>query len=290
MKIRDILRRGKGVAFEFFPPKSEATEASLFEHLKLLEEIEPAYVSVTYGAGGSSRENTKRIVQRIAEEEKLTVMAHLTCVGHTRAEISGIVADYADCGIENIMALRGDTPKGTDIDPSKGELPHAIDLVRLIRAEHGDKFSIGGAVFPEKHMESPDLDSDIRALAAKVDAGVEFAVSQIFFVNKYFYALRERAEKAGIKIPIIPGIMPFTSYTQIGRIAELSGAEVPKELVNKLTSAADNDEEVYKIGVDFSTRQCMDLIDHGSQFLHFFTLNKSNATLDIYKSIRSRLE
>jgi methylenetetrahydrofolate reductase (NADPH) len=289
MKIRDILRAGKGVAFEFFPPKSEATEASLFEHLKLLEEIDPAYVSVTYGAGGSSRENTRRIVRRIAEEEKLTVMAHLTCVGHTRAEISGIVADYAECGIENIMALRGDTPKGTDIDPSKGELPHASDLIRLIRAEHGDKFSIGGAVFPEKHLESPDLEQDIRALQEKVDAGIEFAVSQMFFVNQYFYTLLERAEKAGIKIPIVPGIMPFTSYTQIGKIAELSGAEIPTDLVEKLT-AAESGEEIYKIGVDFSIRQCMDLIDHGFEFLHFFTLNKSNATLDIYKAIRSRLE
>ncbi|OHD53776.1 MAG: methylenetetrahydrofolate reductase [NAD(P)H] [Spirochaetes bacterium GWF1_51_8] len=290
MKIRDILRQETGVAFEFFPPKNEASELSLFEHLKVLEGIDPAYVSVTYGAGGSSRANTSRIVRRIAEEEKLTVMAHLTCVGHTRAEIETIVAEYHESGIENIMALRGDTPRGTNINPADGELPHAIDLVRLIRKIYGDGFSIGIAAFPEKHLESPDWDCEISRFKEKVDAGVDFAVTQMYFDNEFFYRYIERARKAGIAIPIIPGIMPLTNYKQIETFNTLSGAVMPKELIGAVEKAAGDEQAVYKIGVDFAVRQCLDLIAHGHKFLHFFTLNKSNASLDIYNAIRSSLQ
>lgn len=286
MKIKSILENKSGVAFEFFPPKTDKGEKNLFKHLTQLEKINPGYVSITYGAGGTSSDNTHNIVIKIAKFKKNTVMAHLTCIGHSREEIHKMLADYKTNGVENIMALRGDPPQDSDIKIGDGDFPNAIDLVRFIREEFGDHFSIGGAAFPELHPESPDMASEMKYFKQKSDAGMDFAVSQMFFDNRFFYNLIDNIQKNGIDIPILPGIMPITNYTQIKKFADLSNAKMPTDLIAELEKHQDDTEAVYKIGVEHSQKQCERLIKQGFEFLHFFTLNKSNATLEIYNSLQ----
>lgn len=285
MKISEIFKtKSEGVAFEFFAPKTEKGEKAFFENLKKLEKISPDYVSVTYGAGGSSRDKTVEIVNRIAGENKHPVMAHLTSVAHTKSEIKELLDGYQKSGIENIMALRGDTPKGTNIDPSKGEIPHADVLIEMIKAEYN--FCIGAAAFPELHPESPDREHYFKYFKQKVDAGAEFAVSQMFFVNERFFSMVDDSRKVGIDIPILPGIMPITSYKQIARFNELSSAEIPSNFLSKLNKVSDQPDEVYKYGLEFAVNQCQGLIDQGFDFLHFFTLNQSKATTEIYCALK----
>jgi methylenetetrahydrofolate reductase (NADPH) len=289
MKISEILKKEFTISFEFFPPKTEEGEKELFNNLKKLEPVKPSFVSVTYGAGGSGRDRTRRIVSRIAREEKLNVMAHLAVVGHTKKEALDIISSYKENEIDNILALRGDTPAGTNIDPDKGEIPHASDLIRLVRDNFNGYFSVGGAIFPEKHVESRDWENEMRFLKLKTEAGMEFGVGQLFFVNRHFFDFLERCEKSGIKIPMVPGIMPITQFSQVDRFAKMSCAEIPADFVSRLEKHSGNSEDVTKVGIDYAVRQCEELLKHGVRGLHFFTLNKSDATLRIYDAIKGKI-
>jgi methylenetetrahydrofolate reductase (NADPH) len=292
MKIGDILKNIKhSISFEFFPPKTKEGEDALCETIKELEYINPTFVSVTYGAGGSTRERTIRVVKRIHTETNLTVMAHQTCIGHTKKEIVDILKEYKSIGVQNILALRGDIPQGQEesfVFPEDG-CRYANELVELIRKEFGNWFSIGVAAYPEGHPESPNLERDIFYFKKKVEAGAEFAITQMFFDNRFFYDFMDRVEKEGIDIPIIPGIMPITNFKQIRKFALMCGATIPEELVKKLEVYEDKPEEVEKIGIEYAVEQCKDLLKHGVKGLHFYTLNKSKATIEIYEKIKELL-
>ncbi len=289
MKIGEILKKVKhSISFEFFPPKTKEGEDALCETIKELEYIKPTFVSITYGAGGSTRERTIRVVKRIHQETDLTVMAHQTCIGHTKKEIIDILNEYKKIGVQNILALRGDIPQGqeeTFVFPPDG-CRYANELVELIRENFGDWFSIGVAAYPEGHPESPNLERDIYYFKKKVEAGAEFAITQMFFDNRFFYDFLERVEKAGINIPIIPGIMPITNFKQIRKFALMCGATIPEELIKKLEAVEDRPEEVEKIGIEYAVKQCEDLLKNGAKGLHFYTLNKSKATIQIYEKIK----
>ncbi|WP_157560732.1 methylenetetrahydrofolate reductase [NAD(P)H] [Hydrogenivirga sp. 128-5-R1-1] len=255
--------------------------------MKKLQLLKPTFVSVTYGAGGSTRDRTRNIVKKIHEETSLTVMAHLTCIGHTKKELLDILEDYKNIGIQNILALRGDIPAGQEdfIFPKDG-CKYANELVSLIRENFGDWFSIGVAAYPEGHPESPNLERDIYYFKKKVEAGADFAITQMFFDNKYFYDYLDLCQKEGINIPIIPGIMPITNFKQIRKFALMCGATIPEYLVKKLEKYQDIPEEVEKIGIEYAVEQCEDLLKHNVKGLHFYTLNKSKATLQIYNKIK----
>ncbi len=292
MKISEILKQVKrSISFEFFPPKSAEGEEALFKTIKELEFINPTFVSITYGAGGTTRERTIRVVKKIHTQTNLTVMAHQTCIGHTRKEIIDILSQYKEIGVQNVLALRGDIPQGqeeTFVFPPDG-CRYANELVSLIRETFGDWFSIGVAAYPEGHPESPDLDTDIYYFKKKVEAGAEFAITQMFFDNRYFYNYIEKLQKEGIDIPVIPGIMPITNFKQIKKFADMCGATIPGELIQKLQAVADKPEEIEKIGIDYAIQQCEDLLKNGVKGLHFYTLNKSKATIEIYNHIKDLL-
>ncbi len=292
MKISEILKQVKrSISFEFFPPKTGEGEEALFRTIKELEFIHPTFVSITYGAGGTTRERTIRVVKKIHTQTNLTVMAHQTCIGHTRKEIIDILSQYKEIGVQNILALRGDIPQGqeeTFVFPPDG-CRYANELVSLIRETFGDWFSIGVAAYPEGHPESPDLDTDIHYFKKKVEAGAEFAITQMFFDNRYFYNYIEKLQKEGIDIPVIPGIMPITNFKQIKKFADMCGATIPGELIQKLQAVADKPEEIEKIGIDYAIQQCEDLLKNGVKGLHFYTLNKSKATIEIYNRIKALL-
>ncbi len=288
MKIGNLLKERKfSVSFEFFPPKTPEGERQLFETIDELKKLKPTFVSVTYGAGGSTRDRTREIVRKIHEEVGLTVMAHLTCIAHTREELLDILQDYKEMGIENILALRGDVPRDKpDFRPPQGACRYAKELVELIRDNFGDHFSIGVASYPEGHPESPNMEWEIRFFKEKVLAGADFSITQMFFDNRYYYDFVERCTKAGINIPIIPGIMPITNFKQIKKFASMCGATIPQSLIDRMEPVEDKPEEVAKIGVEFATQQCEDLIRNGVPGLHFYTLNRSKATLEIYKNLK----
>jgi len=257
MKIKDIIeQQGKSISFEFFPTKREEDEPRLFDVIKKLEILKPSFVSVTYGAGGGTRKTTRHIVERIMHETSLTPMPHLTCIGQSQEEVRDILRDYRELGIENILALRGDPPKGTIEPPAKDGLCYARDLVQL--AASFDAFSIGVALYPEGHIEAPSLESDLFHAKQKIEAGADFAITQMFFDNRYFYDLVERAERVGIHVPIIPGIMPITDIEKIKRFSQMCGTTLPSSLVRSMEIAA-SPEEMQKIGIDFAARQCSDL-------------------------------
>ncbi|ACO04053.1 MAG TPA: methylenetetrahydrofolate reductase [NAD(P)H] [Persephonella sp.] len=293
MKIGEILKHiNTSISFEFFPPKTPEGEDQLFRTIKDLEKLNPTFVSVTYGAGGSTRERTIRVVKRIHEQCNLTVMAHLTCIGHSKKEIYDILKGYKDIGIQNILALRGDIPQGQEesfVFPPDG-CRYANELVSFIREQFGDYFSIGVAAYPEGHPESPSLEKDIYYFKKKVEAGAEFAITQMFFDNSYFYRYMDLLSKEGINIPVIPGIMPITNFRQIEKFAVMCGATIPKDLVEKLEKVENSPEEVAKIGIDYATEQCEDLLKNGVKGLHFYTLNKSKATVEIYRRIKDLIK
>jgi len=289
MKISQLLKDNRrSISFEFFPPKTQEGEETLFKTIKELEFINPTFVSVTYGAGGTTRERTIRVVKRIHTETSLTVMAHQTCIGHTKNEIKEILEQYKNIGVQNVLALRGDIPQGQEesfVFPPDG-CRYASELVEFIRSSFGDWFSIGVAAYPEGHPESPDLDTDLKFFKRKVDAGAEFAITQMFFDNRYFYNFMDRLHKIGVGIPVIPGIMPITNFKQIKKFADMCGATIPRSLIEKLQPVADKPEEVEKIGIEFAIKQCEDLLKNGVKGLHFYTLNKSKATIKIYQQIK----
>jgi len=248
------------ISFEFFPPKTPKGEEDLFNTIKKLEHIKPTFVSVTYGAGGSTRERTQRIVSRIHRETEITVMAHLTCIAHTQDELKEILDYYRNEGIENILALRGDPPKEGAV---KKGCNHSTELIDLIRYLYNNHFSVGVASYPEGHPESPNMEWEIRFFKLKVEKGAEFSITQMFFDNTYFYNFLEEVEKAGIDIPIIPGIMPITNFGQIVKFASMCGATIPQSLIDRLERVKDDNKAVTDIGVEFAVRQCEDLIKNG---------------------------
>jgi methylenetetrahydrofolate reductase (NADPH) len=283
--ISDLVADGgRSFSFEFFPPKDDDGERRLWLTIRELEALKPTFVSVTYGAGGSTRDRTVRITEAIASDTTLTPVAHLTCVGHTVEELRRIVGRYADAGVHDILALRGDPPSGpgTPWTSTAGGVEYASELVRLIR-ELGD-FNVGVAAFPEGHREALSLDADAVVLAEKSRAGADFAITELFFRPADYAALVERAERAGAALPIIPGIMPITNLRQIQRFAELSGRAVPHEVVARFDGVSDP-AHVRKIGVEIATAMCVELLEEGAPGLHFYTLNRSTATREIYANL-----
>jgi methylenetetrahydrofolate reductase (NADPH) len=286
--IRDILKPGKPtVSFEFFPPKTAESQEQLYTTIRDLEKIHPNFVSVTYGAGGSTRELTHELVLRLKTSSTLDPIPHLTCVGHTEAEIAAILERYAAAGVSNILALRGDPPRDQpDYDHSRDTFPQAADLVRFIKkfTGHPDKrgFGIGVAGFPEGHPATPNRLLEMDYLKAKVDAGADYICTQLFFDNHDFYDFRDRCALAGITVPIIAGIMPVTSLGSMKRMAELAGgSRFPAKLLKALQRANGTPEAVREIGLHYATEQCADLLDNGVAGIHLYTLNQSTATREI---------
>lgn len=286
MLVKDILNdaRDRGsipFSFEFFPPKTPKGWDTLFDTIKELLPLRPAYVSVTYGAGGSTRENTHRLVERIKTETGLEVVAHLTCVGSSQAEVTQILERYEAIGVRNILALKGDIPR-ENIQHSDFE--HAIDLVRFIRSRF-PHFGIGVAGFPEGHPMTPNRLKEMDYLKAKVDAGADYIVTQLFFDNRDFDDFVERCELAGITVPVIAGIMPITSRTGLQRMAELAaGARFPARLLRALSRASD-DEGVERVGEHWATEQILNLLGSRTAGIHLYTLNSSKATLRICQNL-----
>ena len=286
MHIAEVLARpGIHFSFEFFPPKTEKSSETLFQSIKELAPIEPAYVSVTYGAGGSTRDLTHDLIVRLRKETDITVVAHLTTIGATRDEIGEILQRYSEAGIDNIMALRGDPPKGSpDFFQPEDGFKHAVDLVRFIKKEF-PHMGVGVAGFPEGHPETPNRLKEIDFLKEKIDAGADYICTQLFFQNSDYYDYRERCGIAGIKVPIIPGIMPITTRKGMHRIAELSlGSRIPAKLQRAISRTRD-DDGVSKVGVHWATQQVFELFDRGVTGIHFYTLNKSKPTLKIYDAL-----
>lgn len=286
MLVKDIINDNRiSFSFEFFPPKDDAGWEYLFNSISDLMPLKPAYVSVTYGAGGSTRDRTHKLVVRIQQETNLTVASHLTCVGSSRDEMKDILQNYADSGIENILALRGDPPKGQkDFVQAENGFAYAADLVAFIK-KHFPRMGIGVAGFPEGHPATPNRLLEMDYLKAKVDAGADYIVTQLFFENRDFYDFRERCELAGIKVPIIAGIMPITTKHGMVRMAELAaGSRIPAPLLRALDRCK-SDAAVERVGVHWATEQVRDLIDKGVKGIHFYTLNHSRQTLNIYETL-----
>jgi methylenetetrahydrofolate reductase (NADPH) len=249
-----------------------------------LETLNPTFVSVTYGAGGGTLKNTRHLVLRILQETSLVPMPHLTCVDQNKVELKAILEDYMKLGIENVLALRGDPPKGTErFTPPKDGFCYAKDLVELTISLRG--FSISVAVYPEGHCESPNLEMDMYYTKQKIDAGAHFAITQMFFDNGYFYDFLERAAKADIKIPIIAGIMAITDIDRIKRFSQICGATLPDKIVQRFEKAGSTAEEAKKVGIEVATEQCADLLQHGVRYFHFYTLNQSDAVLQIVSNL-----
>ena len=278
--ISTLLARGRCFSFEFFPPKTDEAEAQLQRTLQELAPLQPSFVSITYGAGGTTRERTHDLVVDLLRSPAMTPMAHLCCAGHSAGELSAILARYRDEGVDNILALRGDPPAELGLPP--GDFAHAIDLVQLAR-EIGS-FSVGVAAHPEGHPASPDLASDRRHLAAKLTAA-DFAVTQFFFRPDDYLRLVDDLSALGVDRPVVPGIMPVTNYSQVARFAALSGAAFPADLAARLEAVAENPAEVRRIGVEVASELCRDLLEAGAPGLHFYTLNRSPATREIFANL-----
>jgi methylenetetrahydrofolate reductase (NADPH) len=291
MHIQDIFAEHRTTfSFEFFPPKTDAAWEELFANIARLEALQPSFISVTYGAGGATRERTHDLIVRIHRETNLTAVSHLTCVCHTEGELSAILDRYATSGIANILALGGDPPRNQiGYDRSKDAFAHAYGLVRFIKSRSlpGDPrgFGLGVAGFPEGHPATPNRLKEMDYLKQKVDAGADYICTQLFFDNRDFYDFRERCDLAGIKVPIIAGIMPVASRSGMVRMAELAlGARFPAALLRAIGRCAD-DEAVAKVGVHWATEQCRALLDHEVRGIHFYTLNRSDATRQIYENL-----
>jgi methylenetetrahydrofolate reductase (NADPH) len=287
MRIRDLFDRGQPVfSFEFFPPRTEAGERGLLRTIENLRPLEPSFVSVTYGAGGSTREKTLEIVSRVKREHGIEAMAHLTCVGHDRDQIAAILDRLAEAGLENVLPLRGDPPKGdnTFVKPANG-FGFASELVGFIK-QRGYGFCLAGAAYPEGHPECRDLVRDVANLCRKVTAGVDVLITQLFYDNADYFAFVERARAAGITTPILPGIMPITNVPQIERIATLSQARIPDALRARMHAAEGDDQAVLRVGIEHALTQCRGLLAGGAPGVHFYTLNQSPATAAILAELR----
>ena len=285
MRIDRLMHNGKPtVSFEFFPPKTDAGFTSLFQTIDDLHPSHPSYVSVTYGAGGSTRQKTVELVARIQRELNIRAMAHLTCVGHTADQIGGILDELWEKGVHNVLALRGDPPAGqSQFVATEGGFAYADELTKFVASRHD--FCIGVAGYPEGHPQCLNRTRDLEHLKSKVDNGGCFVVTQLFFDNADFYRFREEARAMGINVPIVAGIMPITNLSQIKRFIGMCGAKIPQRLLTKLESVEHDPEAVLKTGIDYAINQCRDLLFNDVDGLHFYTLNKSKATVEICREL-----
>jgi methylenetetrahydrofolate reductase (NADPH) len=287
MRVDELFERAEEpvFSFEFFPPKSPEGEANLFRALEELSRMRPDFVSVTYGAGGSTRDKTIDIVMRIREEFDLEAMAHFTCVSATETELRSTLDELRRRGVENVLALRGDPPQGQEEwTKTEGGLEYSRELVDMIDRDYD--FSIGAACFPETHIHATDADSDLRYLKEKVDAGARFLITQLFFDNAYYDDFVARARDIGIDVPIVAGIMPITNVGQIQRFTAMCGSAIPDALTEQLEARKDDPQAVTEFGVAYATLQCADLLAKGAPGVHFYTLNRSPATRAILSALR----
>jgi len=272
-------------SFEFFPPKTEEGQRNLLAAVEALKPLDPAFVSVTYGAGGSTRDKTLEVVDTIGSDYGLEAMAHFTCVAATVDELRSTLDGLTELGVENVLALRGDPPDGGEWTATEGGLTYSSELVELIRSEY-PHFAIGAACFPETHIAATSPEDDLRHLKEKVDRGVDFLVTQLFFENSLYFDFVERAREIGVEAPIVPGVMPITNVAQITRITELCGSDLPTDLQAELEARADDPEAVQEFGVAYATLQCAELLAGGAPGIHFYTLNRSPATRAILSALR----
>jgi methylenetetrahydrofolate reductase (NADPH) len=284
MRISDALATQRPFfSFEFFPPKDDEGSRRLFATIEALQPLRPAFVSITYGAGGSTRTRTVALAKEIQQRIGLTVVAHVTCIGADRAELRTLFDDLSRAGIENVLALRGDAPAGTQFEPSPGGFAHASELIAMLRQNYG--FCIGAACYPEKHPEAATLEDDLRFLKLKADAGADFLVSQLFLDNGYFFEFERRARAAGIDRPMLAGLMPITNFGQIQRFAALCGASIPPKLRVEMEARKDDVKAVEDLGVAYASMQALGLLQAGVPGIHFYTLNRSPATRAIVSSL-----
>jgi methylenetetrahydrofolate reductase (NADPH) len=285
MSLSEIYGPGRfGLSFELYPPKTAAGERTLFSHVAQLTKFQPAYITCTYGAGGSTRDKTLDIVQRVKQDFHVRVASHLTCVGSSVAQLRDYLQAAALRGVDYIVALRGDPPQGqSDFCVAPDGLRYANELVALIRSEF-PRFGVAVAGYPEKHIEAPSLDVDLENLKRKVDTGADIVVTQLFYNNGDFFRFRDRCELAGIRVPVVPGILPVTNLAQVRRITSMCGAHLPAEFVAALEQSEDADVQV-QLGVDFAIQQVRSLIAGGVPGLHFYVLNKSHAASQVLESV-----
>lgn len=289
MRISALLALGRPVfSFEFFPPRTDEAAQQLERTIAELRPLEPNFVSVTYGAGGSTRDKTIDIVTRIKRETGIEAMAHLTCVGSTKEDLRSVLERLVDAGVENVLALRGDPPKGqSTFTPIEGGFRYASELVRYIRDLYDSKLCVGGAGYPEKHIECGNPAVDLMNLKRKVDEGLEFVITQLFFDNRPYFEFVERARSKGINVPIIPGIMPITNASQIERFTAACGATLPYTLAAELDRRRDDPQAVLQLGVAHATAQCIGLLTGGAPGIHFYTLNRSTATSEVFAALKA---
>jgi methylenetetrahydrofolate reductase (NADPH) len=287
MRIDELLAEQRPVfSVEFFPPKTPTGFDLLFETVKALQPLEPDYVSVTYGAGGATRDGTVEIAERIKSEHGIEVMAHLSCVGETREGLAAILDRFAAIGVENVLALRGDPPRGEDaFTPPPDGLSSAAELTEFITSDYD--FTIGGACFPEVHPEADDLESDLAYLKTKVDAGAGFLITQLFFDNERYFKFVAAARERGIDVPIIPGVIPITSYGQVARICDLCDATIPPQLDAAMRELGGDEEAEALLGVAYAARQCEQLLAAGAPGIHFYALNRAPATRAVLAALRA---
>jgi methylenetetrahydrofolate reductase (NADPH) len=287
MRIDEIIARGDEpvFSFEFFPPKTDEGEENLFRALQALRPLEPAFVSVTWGAGGSTRSKTIDIVKRMKTDHGLEAMAHFTCVGATTDELRDALAQMRDAGLDNVLALRGDPPRGeTAFVATEGGLSYGSELAALVRESY--EFCVVGACYPEVHTDAPDLETDLRNLKRKVDAGARVLITQLFFDNEAYFRFVREARGVGIEVPIVPGIMPITNADQVKRFTSMCGATIPPALLAQLDARADDPDGVADLGVAYATLQCAELLSRGAPGIHFYTLNRSPATRAILSALK----
>jgi methylenetetrahydrofolate reductase (NADPH) len=289
MKIKNLFGSGRRLfSFEFFPPKTEAGAASLEKTIRDLADLAPSFVSVTYGAGGSTRDRTVELVSRIQSVHNITAMAHLTCVGSGRSDIAAVLDRLVSAGIENVISLRGDPPVGqTQFQVAADGFAYASELTAFIRTRYQDRLCLAGAGYPEGHLECGDLDQDMKHLVAKVRAGVDFIVTQLFFDNQFYFDFVTRARAAGITVPIVPGIMPITNLAQMERMTKRCGVSIPASLFAEMDRCREDVASSQALGVAQATAQCVDLLRGGAPGIHFYTLNQSPATRMILTALKA---
>jgi len=286
MKLSAAYGPGKlGLSFELFPPKTPQGVATLFQHVARLVDFRPSFITCTYGAGGSTRNTTLEVVARVRREFRLPAATHLTCVGCTVTELCEYLAAACAADIENVVALRGDPPRGdTEFRPVEGGLRYANELVALIRREF-PQLGIAVAGYPETHQEAPGPEADLANLKRKVDAGADVVITQLFYDNADFFRFRARCQALGINVPIVPGLLPVTNFAQIQRITSLCGAKLPPDFVGRLEGCGDDADAQFKIGVDYATQQTQELIDAGVPGIHFYVLNRSEAAAEVLANV-----
>ena len=284
MKIKQILESTRTISCEFFPPRTSEGISGVFEAVERLKKFNPDFVSVTYGAGGSTRAFTEEITTGLKEQHQLEVMAHLTCVGQTKEELNDVLVRLDELGIENLIALRGDPPRGQEgFVAVEGGFRYATELIKHIRENFG--FGVAAACYPEGHTESPDMDTDLQHMRLKVEQGAEFLITQMFYDNSDFFKLMDRAEKAGIDVPIIPGVLPILSTGQIRRFTSVCGVKLPAKLDQQLEKYSDDDDAARELGVEYATQQVRELWDNGVPGVHFYVLNRSYSVSKILENL-----